>query len=74
MTTSKYSIAKAAIEQAINAGNDRNIARDDILLAMLVSVITDYAQAAGKKAARTALTYELDNIGGEIDTVFLRAR
>lgn len=71
---SKYSIAKAAIEQAVNAAGEKNIARDDVLLAMLVSVVNDYVQAAGRKAARTALSYELDNIGGEIDTVFLRAR
>jgi hypothetical protein len=71
---SKYSIAKAAIEQAVNAAAEKNVARDEVLLAILVSVITDYQQAAGRKAARTALTYELDNLGGEIDTVFLRSR
>ena len=71
---SKYSIAKAAIEQAVNAAAERNISREDVLLALMISVINDYAQAVGRKAARTALTYELDNIGGEIDTVFLRAR
>jgi len=71
---SKYSIAKAAIEQAVTAATQEGIARDDVLLAMLVSVINEYQQVAGRKAARTALTYELDNIGGEIDTVFLRAR
>lgn len=71
---SKYSIAKAAIEQAVRTASEKNIGRDDVLLAMLVSVINDYTQAAGRKAARTALVYELDNIGGEIDTVFLRSR
>ena len=71
---SKYSIAKAAIEQAVNSAAEKNVARDDVLLAILVSVINDYQQAAGRKAARTALTYELDNLGGEIDTVFLRSR
>ena len=71
---SKYSIAKAAIEQAVNAATEKNVARDEVLLAILVSVINDYQQAAGRKAARTALTYELDNLGGEIDTVFLRSR
>jgi len=71
---SKYSIAKAAIEQAVNTAAEKNVARDEVLLAILVSVINDYQQAAGRKAARTALTYELDNLGGEIDTVFLRSR
>ena len=71
---SKYSIAKAAIEQAVNSAAEKNVARDEVLLAILVSVINDYQQAAGRKAARTALTYELDNLGGEIDTVFLRSR
>lgn len=71
---SKYSIAKAAIEQAIHSAAEKNVARDEELLAILVSVINDYQQTAGRKAARTALTYELDNLGGEIDTVFLRSR
>ncbi len=71
---SKYSIAKAAIEQAVNTAAEKKVARDEVLLAILVSVINDYQQAAGRKAARTALTYELDNLGGEIDTVFLRSR
>lgn len=71
---SKYSIAKAAIEQAVNAASNQNIGRDDVLLAMLVSVINDYTQVVGRKAAHAALTYELDNIGGGVDTVFLRAR
>lgn len=71
---SKYSIAKAAIEQAVNSASEKNVARDEVLLAILVSVINDYQQVAGRKAARTALTYELDNLGGEIDTVFLRSR
>lgn len=71
---SKYSIARAAIDQAVNAASEKNIARDEVLLAMLVAVINDYVQAAGRTVARTALTYELDNIGGDVDTVFLRAR
>lgn len=71
---SKYSIAKSAIEQAVNSAAEKNVAREEVLLAILVSVINDYQQAAGRKAARTALTYELDNLGGEIDTAFLRSR
>jgi len=71
---SKYTIAKAAIEQAVNAAAEKNVSRDEVLLAILVSAINDYQQAAGSKAARTALVYELDNLGGEIDTVFLRSR
>lgn len=71
---SKYSIAKSAIEQAVNSAAEKNVSRDEVLLAILVSVINDYQQAAGRKDARTALTYELDNLGGEIDTAFLRSR
>ncbi len=71
---SKYSIAKAAIEQAVISAAEKNVAEDEVLLAILVSVINDYQQAAGRNATRTALTYELDNLGGEIDTVFLRSR
>ncbi len=71
---SKYSIAKAAIETAVGTASQHNVSRDDVLLALLVCVINDYQQAAGRKATRTALVYELDNLGGEIDTVFLRSR
>ena len=71
---SKYGIARTAIDQAVKSAGEENVTRDEVLLALLVSVITDYQQAVGRKAARTALMYELDNIGGEIDTVFLRSR
>ena len=71
---SKYGIARTAIDQAVKSAGEENVTRDEVLLALLVSVITDYQQAVGRKAARTALMYELDNLGGEIDTVFLRSR
>ena len=71
---SKYGIARTAIDQAVKSAGEENVTRDEVLLALLVSVITDYQQAVGRKAARTALMYELDTIGGEIDTVFLRSR
>ena len=52
---SKYSIAKAAIEQAVISAAEKNVAEDEVLLAILVSVINDYQQAAGRNATPHAL-------------------
>ena len=41
---------------------------------VLVLASAQFAKCAGRKRAADALRYELSNIGGDVDTVFLRSR
>ena len=45
-----------------------------MLEALIVLAIGQFAKSAGAKRAADALRYELSNIGGDVDTVFLRSR
>jgi hypothetical protein len=71
---SKYAHAKAAIEQAVSDGIGEGLSREEMLLALIVSTVDAYRSAAGRKAVRDALLYELGEVDGTIDTQFLRSR
>ena len=71
---SKYAFAKAGIEEAEKRAADGGVDRADVLLALIIIAIQSYAECAGADEARKALTYELDHLGGSVDTVFLRSR
>lgn len=71
---SKYALAKAAIEQAVTAGGDEGLDKEEILLALIVSTVDAYRNAAGRHAVRDALLYELGEVDGSIDTQFIRSR
>ena len=71
---SKYTIANTLIEQALTEAGKDGIKADELLLALLVATVESYKQAAGPKLTRDALKYELDNVSGGVDTVFLRSR
>ncbi len=70
----KYTHANAAIEAAIASGKGEGFGRADMLLALIVSAVDDYKKTVGRDEARVALKYELDNLGGNVDTTFLRSR
>lgn len=70
----KYTHVNAAIEGAIADGYSEGFGRADMLLALIVSAIDSYIKTAGRDEARVALKYELDNLGGNVDTTFLRSR
>ena len=70
----KYTHVNAAIETAIADGEGEGFGRADMLLALIVSAIDGYKKTAGRDEARVALKYELDNLGGNVDTTFLRSR
>ena len=70
----KYSLAKQAIDDAIRAGKAEGWDSADMLLALIVSSIAEYRQAAGTKAARDAVVYELGELEGAVDTQFIRSR
>ena len=71
---SKYAFAKAGIQHAVDEARNGGVDKDDVLLALIVSAVDEYAKSAGREEAAKALTYELDQLGGGVDTVFLRSR
>ena len=71
---SKYAIAREALGQAVEQGSSEGLDRAEMLLTMIVSAVAEYREVAGKKAAREALTYELGELAGAIDTQFIRSR
>jgi hypothetical protein len=71
---SKYALAKQCLAEAIAAGKQQNVTEDEMLEALIVLAAGEFAKCAGPKRAADALRYELSNIGGDIDTVFLRSR
>ena len=71
---SKYAHANTAIEQAVSAGQEEGLSREEILLALIVASVDAYRSAAGRKAVREARLYELGEVDGAIDTQFMRSR
>ena len=71
---SKYARANEAIEQAVQAGAEDGLDTADILLALIVSSISEYRKEAGTQAARDAVLYELGELDGSVDTQFIRSR
>ena len=71
---SKYQHANSAIQQAIEAGQQEGLDKSDILLALIVSSVSQYRAEAGAGAGREALLYELGEVDGSVDTQFIRSR
>ena len=70
----KYTYADSAIRIAIAEGVSEGFDREDMLLALIAHAVAGYKETAGRDEARVALRYELDNLGGYVDTTFLRSR
>ncbi len=72
---SKYQVAKQALADVREAqAKQSGYSEEEAIEALLVVAVEAFAQTAGRKRAAESLTYELDNLGGNVDTVFLRAR
>ena len=71
---SKYSIVNNALAQAVETGRESGVDRADILLAMIVTAVSEYRVEAGPQATHAALSYELGEVAGAIDTQFIRSR
>ena len=71
---SKYAIANKAVEQAVGEGESGGWDRSEMLLALIVSAVHAYRSEAGADAVAQALSYELGEISGAIDTQFIRSR
>jgi hypothetical protein len=71
---SKYTVARQCIDAAVAAAKQGNATEAELLEALIVLAVADFAKCAGGKRAADVLRYELSNVGGDIDTVFLRSR
>ncbi len=74
MSTNKYTLAKEAIEHVLQGADSAGIPTDEALSALIISTIDKCTHMMGKGETQVLLTYELDNLGGTLDVVNLRAR
>ena len=70
----KYTCAREGMENAIKGGAEEGFDRKEMLQALIVSAVEDLKKTAGPAVVRDTLVYELDNTGGNLDTVFLYRR
>ena len=71
---SKYELARSCIEQAVDGAAKLHLTREEMLETIIVSAVDALKSAAGATRTADALRYELSNLGGDVDTVFLRSR
>ncbi len=71
---SKYSSAQEAIDLVVANGETLGLDRKEMLSALIISALAAYQEDAGRDETRVLLTYALDNLGGKLDMVNLRAR
>ncbi|MEZ5557654.1 MAG: hypothetical protein R3E86_03815 [Pseudomonadales bacterium] len=71
---SKYEVARNCVAEAVKAAPGLSLTDDEILETLIVAAVEAMVKSAGRKRAADVLRYELSNIGGDVDTVFLRSR
>jgi hypothetical protein len=71
---SKYALARRCLDDLAERAKTHALSADDCVEALLVVVVETLAERVGRKRAADMLRYELSNIGGDVDTVFLRSR
>ena len=72
---SKYQVAKQALSSVLEAQAEQSgYSEAEAIEALLVLAVEAFAKSAGRARAAESLSYELDNLGGNVDTVFLRSR
>jgi hypothetical protein len=71
---SKYQLTRQSVADLVAAASEQSLTEPDILETLVVVAVEALAKAAGAKKAADVLRYELSNIGGDVDTVFLRSR
>jgi hypothetical protein len=71
---SKYTLARRCLSDLAEGAKTHALGADDCVEALLVVVVETLAERVGRKRAAEMLRYELSNIGGDVDTVFLRSR
>ena len=70
----KYEMVRGAVGNLLSAADDNAVAEDEALEALIVVAVEALTKGAGRKRAADVLRYELSNVGGDVDTVFLRSR
>lgn len=70
----KYEMVRGAVGDLLNAAGDNAVAEDEALEALIVVAVEALSKESGAKRAAEVLRYELSNVGGDVDTVFLRSR
>ena len=71
---SKYQVARRCVADAVAAASEAKVSPDELYEALIVVAVEGLVKSAGAKRAADALRYELSNVGGDVDTVFLRSR
>jgi hypothetical protein len=71
---SKYEIVRRSVADLTAQAAAQNLTEAEILETLLVVAIEALGKSAGRERAAGVLRYELSNIGGDVDTVFLRSR
>ena len=73
-SVSKYELARRGLSNLIEHAEQDRIAREEILETLVVVTVEALAKSLGRERTADILRYELSNIGGAVDTVFLRSR
>jgi hypothetical protein len=71
---SKYALARQCVKELCDRAPAAGVTAEEILETLIVVTIEEMSKQGGRKRAADVLRYELGNLGGDIDTVFLRSR
>jgi NAD+--asparagine ADP-ribosyltransferase len=71
---SKYELARGCVADVVKSAAESGVTEDEMLETLIVVAVENLSRCAGRKRTADALRYELSNIGGDVDTVFLRSR
>ena len=71
---SKYSIAKSAIAEALNAATAEHLDHGEVIEALIVLAVQESISLRGAPATKAGLRFEEANIAGEVDFDFVRSR
>ena len=71
---SKYELVRRCVAEVVAAAAEQNLSDDEILETLIVVAVEHLVSSAGRERAAGVLRYELANVGGDVDTVFLRSR
>jgi len=71
---SKYELARRCLADLVEGAAAQNLTDAEIIETLIVVAVETLAKSAGRERTAGVLRYELSNIGGDVDTVFLRSR
>ena len=70
----KYELVRGALAEIRAGAEAQGVDDAEALEALIVVAVEALAKGAGGARAAEVLRYELSNVGGDVDTVFLRSR